>query len=138
LKSGADVYATGGAPLTDAAEPEGSVMRRWLLKFGVPARKLFAEAASNNTWENALYMRKLLQAKGVRRVIVVTSAWHMPRAVWCFEAQGFQVIAAPTDYLTEQESYDLRSFLPRWTTLSDSGQALHEYFGLLWYRLRYG
>jgi uncharacterized SAM-binding protein YcdF (DUF218 family) len=82
-------------------------------------------------------MKKRLAAKGVNRIVLVTSAWHMPRSVWCFESHGFEVIPAPVDYLTEQEAYDLRSYLPRWTTLSDSGQALHEYLGLLWYRLRY-
>lgn len=138
LKTGADIYATGGVPLTDEAEPEGAVMRRWLLKFGRPAGRVFAEIASDNTWENAAYMRKILEKRGVSKIVLVTSAWHMPRAVWCFKKNGFKIFPAPTDYLTEQESYDLRSFLPRWTVLGDSGQALHEYLGLLWYRLRYG
>lgn len=138
LRSGAAVYATGGVPLTEEAEPEGSVMRRWLLKFGVPEESVFSETVADNTWENAAYMQKMLAEKGVKKIILVTSAWHMPRAVWCFESHGFEVIPAPVDYLTEQESYDLRSFLPRWTTLSDSGQALHEYMGLMWYWLRYG
>jgi len=137
-KSGLDVYATGGKPLTQADESEGEIMRRWLLRLGLKEGHVYAESASNNTWENAAFMKKMLTGKGVSRVVLVTSAWHMPRAVWCFEAHGFEVFPAPTDYLTEQESYDLRSYLPRWTVLSDSGQALHEYLGLLWYSLRYG
>jgi len=137
-RTGMDVYASGGNPLTQNAEPEGAIMRRWLLKFGVPEKSAFAETAADNSWENAAYMRKILEARGVRRVVLVTSAWHMPRSVWCFESHGFEVIPAPTDFLTEQESYDLRSYLPRWNVLSDSGQAMHEYLGLLWYRLRYG
>ncbi|MFC1542484.1 YdcF family protein [Pseudomonadota bacterium] len=137
-KSGLDVYATGGKPLTQADEPEGEIMRRWLLRLGLKEGLVHAESASNNTWENAAFMKKMLASKGVSRVVLVTSAWHMPRAVWCFESHGFEVFPAPTDYLTEQKSYDLRSYLPRWTVLSDSGQALHEYLGLLWYRLRYG
>jgi len=136
-KSGLDVYATGGKPLTQADEAEGEIMRHWLLKLGLQEEHVHAESASNTTWENAAYMKKMLSAKGVNRVVLVTSAWHMPRAVWCFESYGFEVIPAPVDYLTEQEAYDLRSYLPRWTVLSDSGQALHEYLGLLWYRLRY-
>lgn len=138
LKTGLDVYATGGKPLTQADEPEGEIMRHWLLKFGVSERYAFSENAANNTWENAAYMKKLLYKKGVNSVILVTSAWHMPRAVWCFESQGFEVVAAPTDYLTEQEAYDLRSYLPHWTVLNDSGQALHEYLGLIWYHIRFG
>lgn len=137
LKSGAVIYATGGSPLADDKEPEGSVMRRWLLKFGVPEHAVFAETAANTTWENAVYMKTMLAGKGVKRIVLVTSAWHMPRAVWCFEANGFEVIPAPTDFLTAQGNYDLLSFLPSWTTLNDSGKALHEYVGLFWYRLRY-
>jgi len=137
-KSGLDVYATGGKPLTQADEAEGDIMRHWLLKMGLKEGYVHAENVSNNTWENASYMKKILAEKGVDRVVLITSAWHIPRAVWCFETHGFEVIPAPTDYLTEQGSYDLRSYLPRWTTLSDSGQALHEQLGLLWYRLRYG
>ncbi|MDT8375888.1 MAG: YdcF family protein [Mariprofundaceae bacterium] len=136
-QSGMEVYATGGRPLTQADEAEGEIMRQWLLKLGLQEGHAHAETASNNTWENAAYMKKILAAKGVGRVVLVTSAWHMPRAVWCFESHGFEVVPAPVDYLTEQESYDLRSYLPHWTIVSDSGQALHEYLGLLWYRLRY-
>jgi len=138
LKTDAMVYATGGAPLAEDAEAEGSVMRRWLLRFGLPANRVVSETASLNTWENADYMQKVLSAKGVKRIVLVTSAWHIPRAVWCFRAHGFEVVPAPGDFLTRQTAYDLRSFLPSWTVLSDSGQALHEYFGLLWYRVRYG
>lgn len=136
-KTGATIYATGGAPLSQDAEAEGSVMRRWLLRLGLPESRVFSETVADTTWENAAYMQQMLAAKGEKRIILITSAWHMPRAVWCFKSHGFEVIPAPADFLTEQERYDLRSFLPRWTTLSDSGQALHEYFGLLWYRLRY-
>ncbi len=137
-KSGLDVYATGGKPLAQSDGAEGEIMRHWLLKFGLKEGYVHAENASNNTWENASYMKKILAEKGVNRVVLITSAWHIPRAVWCFEAHGFEVIPAPTDYLTAREDYDLRSYLPRWTTLGDSAQALHEQLGLLWYRLRYG
>jgi len=137
-KSGLDIYATGGKPLTQTEESEGEIMRHWLLKLGLKEEYVHAENASNNTWENASYMKKILAEKGVNRVVLVTSAWHMPRAVWCFESHNFEVIPAPTDYLTARDSYDLRSYLPSWTVLSDSSQALHEYLGLLWYRLRYG
>jgi len=137
-KSDLDIYATGGKPLTETADPEGEIMRRFLLRLGLSERKVFAESASNNTWENAAYMQQMLADKGVERVVLVTSAWHMPRAVWCFEANGMQVIPAPTDFITKQGEYDARSYFPRWTVLADSGQAMHEYLGLLWYRMRYG
>ncbi|MBL4760469.1 MAG: YdcF family protein [Mariprofundaceae bacterium] len=137
-RTGLNVYATGGAPLLQGDDAEGDVMRRWLIELGVPESKVFVESHANNTWQNATYMKKILAKKGVKNIILLTSAWHMPRSVWCFESQGFNVIAAPTAYLTSQKDYDLRSFVPRWTVFSDSGQALHEYLGLFWYHLKYG
>jgi len=113
------------------------VMRRWLMRFGLSGEKTFAEEASENTWQNAIYLRQTLQSQGISRVVLVTSAWHMPRSRWCFEQQGLEVIAAPTDFLTEQRGRDMRSLFPDANTLAESSLALHEYLGMLWYRLRY-
>jgi len=112
-------------------------MRRWLIRFGVPEAMVHAEVVASNTWQNAVYIKKILEKQGIHRIVLVTSAWHMPRSLWCFKAQGLDVIAAPTDYLTKQATYDVRSYFPHWNVLAESGTALHEYLGLLWYRLRY-
>jgi len=137
-QTGIPVYTTGGMPLTHTAEPEGTIMARWLVKFGVPKHMVHVEVAARTTWENAGNTKLVLQKLGVSRIILVTSAWHMPRSVWCFKKNELDVIAAPTDYLTKQAAYDLRSYFPRWNVMADSGDALHEYLGLAWYRLRYG
>jgi len=131
------VYATGGKPLSKADESEGTVMRRWLMRFGVAEEQVYAEQASENTWQNASYMKAILHAKGISHVVLVTSARHMPRAIWCFKKHGMRVLAAPTDYLTWRKPYDARSFLPDAGVLADSSRALHEYLGIAWYRLRY-
>jgi len=136
--TGLPVYATGGGSITHESATEGAVMRRWLIEFGVPESKAYAEVAASNTWQNAVYIKKILGRRGIHHIVLVTSAWHMPRAVWCFKQNGLNVIPAPADYLTKQSSYDVRSFVPRWNVLAESGDALHEYLGMLWYRLRYG
>lgn len=136
--TGLPVYPSGGSVLSDTTEPEGLVMRRWLIRFGVPEQLIHAESAADNTWQNAALLKSMLAHAGISQVVVVTSAIHMPRSVWVFRQQGLDVIAAPCAYLEEREPYDLRSFLPRWNVLADSGDALHEYLGLLWYHLRYG
>lgn len=135
--TGLHVYATGGKPLTHDAEAAGTIMRRWLIRFGVPGASVHAEVAADNTWQNAVYIKMLLDKQGIHRIVLVTSAWHIPRSVWCFKKNGLDVIAAPTDYLTKRSVYDVRSFFPDWNVLADSGDVLHEYLGLLWYRLRY-
>jgi len=135
--TGLPVYPSGGAVLSDTTEPEGVVMRRWLIRFGVPAELIHAESAADNTWQNAALLKAMFGRAGISQVVLVTSAIHMQRSVWVFHQQGLEVLPAPCAYLEEREPYDLRSFLPRWNVLADSGDALHEYLGLLWYRIRY-
>jgi len=136
-KTGLDVYATGGKPLSVQYDAEGEVMKRLLVEQGLDASHVFAENLANNTWENASLIKVMLEKKGISHVVLVTSAWHMPRSVGCFEAQGLNVIPAPTDYLTKMSAYDVRSYLPDAKAFYDSSLALHEYLGLFFYKLRY-
>ena len=132
-----DIYPTGGTPLSEDSEPEAMIMKAWLIWFGVSESRIYEENQANTTWDNAVLTNFMLKNKGIDTAILVTSASHMPRSVWCFEQQGLHVIPAPTAYLTKHDAYDLRSYLPRWNVLSDSGNALHEYLGLLWYKVKY-
>ncbi|PJA31823.1 MAG: YdcF family protein, partial [Zetaproteobacteria bacterium CG_4_9_14_3_um_filter_53_7] len=116
---------------------EGVVMKRWLIEFGVPEALISVESLANNTWENAANLKVLLHKQGINKVVLVTTAWHMPRSVRVFEMQGLQVIPAPCFYVVEREPYDLRSYLPRWTVFAESCDGLHEYLGMFWYRLKY-
>jgi len=130
------IYATGGSPLTTTGQAEADIMKQKLIWLGVPETSIHIENQANTTWDNAIFTKALLKQKDITTIILVTSALHMPRSVWCFKMQGIQVITAPTDYLTERD-YDLRSFLPRWNVLSDSSAALHEYLGYFWYKIKY-
>lgn len=135
---GVSVYTSGGTPLDPDEEPEGAVMARWLVKFGVPATRVHAETSSNNTWQNAADIKPMLARSGIRHIILVTSAFHMPRSVFCFASQGMEVTPAPCAYRGKQAgAYNLLDFLPQSSAFNLSSLALHEYLGLLWYRLRY-
>lgn len=136
-RTGLPIYASGSGDLHGGTEAEGEIMRRWLIKWGVAPAQVEVEKLARNTWENAVNTKAMLAQRGINKVVLVTSAWHMPRAVYSFAAQGLQVIPAPCAYLTSFRPFDMRSFLPHWHTLADSGDALHEYLGYLWYRLRY-
>lgn len=138
LETGLDVYSSGGAMYPELTEPEGLVIQRWLVRLGVPRARTHTETAAKNTWENAANIAIQLKEKGVEQIVLVTTAWHMPRSVWVFESHDVQVIAAPCAYVAQRGPYDLRSYLPHWNALAGSGDALHEYLGLLWYQLRYG
>ena len=136
-QSGLDVYATGGVVLAEGAEPEGAVMRRWLIRLGLPAEQVHSETASRNTWENAVNLKKMLNEAGVEKIILVTTARHMPRSVWVFESLGLRVTPAPCAYVARRIPYGLQSYLPHWHALADSADALREYLSMLWYKMRY-
>ncbi|MEN9727468.1 MAG: hypothetical protein RL434_1834 [Pseudomonadota bacterium] len=97
----------------------------------------FLETRSRNTAENARNTRKLIDA---RHILLVTHALHMRRAARAFAAAGFEVTPAPMGYraVFDPEDLSLFDFLPSADALALSRNALHEYLGLAWYRLRYG
>ncbi|MDX9864472.1 MAG: YdcF family protein [Anaerolineaceae bacterium] len=112
----------------------------------VPPSALWLEPKSLNTYENAVNCAAILNEKSIDRIILVTSATHMPRAVALFEAQGLEVISAPTDFKVTQAGWQalwqpslstqLTQLLPNVSNLSMTTVALKEYLGIFVYRLR--
>jgi uncharacterized SAM-binding protein YcdF (DUF218 family) len=102
-------------------------------EFNVPVR--WTEDTSDNTFENARNSYQLLQKTGIKRIYLVTHAWHMPRSVMVFQAAGFDVVPAPTAFTTHYQT-NLLSFIPDAESLDDSRIFMHELIGLLWYRLK--
>jgi uncharacterized SAM-binding protein YcdF (DUF218 family) len=131
---GKPILVTGGAPI--GGKPEAEIMRDSLmLEFGVK-RVRWVESDSINTRENARYAAHLLKPDGIQRIYLVTNAWHLARAIPEFEMLGFKVIPAGTGYSLPQPLVPL-DFLPNGKALHDSWLALHEWLGLLWYRIRH-
>ncbi|WP_428357333.1 YdcF family protein [Methyloprofundus sp.] len=94
------------------------------------------ETQSRNTFENAQYTQKILSRQGVQRIILVTHAFHMRRAVEQFELQGFVVLPAPTGFFSRAD-VDIFSFLPSAKALQHSSLVIHELMGRAWYKIRY-
>ena len=133
-ESGKPLLVTGGNADGDGLS-EAEAMRVSLARdFGVEVRWL--EERSANTRENGLFSAEILLPQGVSRVALVTHAFHMPRAVVAFEAAGFTVLPAPTSYFTGRRPAALIDFLPRYESTRSAGYGLHEWIGLVWYRLR--
>lgn len=133
-ESGKPILVTGGNP-DGYGIPEAEAMKISLARdFGVPAR--WTEGKSDNTRQNALYSAEILLPAGVRRIALVTHAFHMPRSVAAFEAAGFEVVPAPTAFLGNRREPMLLDFIPRYDVMRNSGFAIHEFIGILWYRLR--
>lgn len=99
---GAQLIHTGGKGVivsSQATEAEGAA--RLFEDFGIPANRVLLEDAARNTWENAVLTRKRVQPRPGQRWLLVTSAYHMPRAMGVFEQAGWTgVTAYPVDYRT--------------------------------------
>ena len=127
------VLLTGGTPRGNG-NSEAQLMKRVLeQEFNIPVQ--WTEEQSDNTLESARYSYHLLQKSGIKRIYLVTHAWHMPRSVQAFQAAGFEVIPAPTAFTTRYQN-GLPAFVPSANALRDSQIYLHEMIGILWYRLK--
>jgi len=129
LASGGKVDASRPGPF--CAEP----MVDLLVEMGVPREQILAEVESRSTYENALYSARLLQQRGLNRVLVVTDGWHLPRAMACFHKQGLQPIAAGCQYNAVAWEPDWEMVVPSPARLVDVSLAIHEWLGLAWYKV---
>ncbi len=125
------VLVTGGAPFGARAEAE-SMQEALTQDFGIAPR--WVETASRDTVENAIFSAALLKPAGITRIVLVSHAMHLPRAVPLFEQQGLLVFPAPTGYSTGSPAV-LEDLLPG-GGLGRSRMALNEYLGMLFNRIK--
>jgi len=134
------VFCSGGNnPIGNQAgkTPESTWMARLLEEWNIPSTAIQIESGSINTRENAIRSYQILAPRGIRRIILVTSALHMPRAAGAFRQAGFEVIAVPADFRTGWGEANLvERWLPSADNLFASDAALHEWLGIAIYRLR--
>jgi uncharacterized SAM-binding protein YcdF (DUF218 family) len=132
-ESGLPLYVTGGKP--DGGEfAEGTLMDAVLAReFAVPVR--WIDTAADTTRENALMAARDLKPQRIERVVLVTSALHMPRSQRAFERAGFAVIPAATDYVG-QRPFAPYQLVPAPGALHQSHLALREWISDLYYLMR--
>lgn len=129
------ILVTGG-PGYEKRRPEAEIMAEVLKQdFDVNAR--WQERESLTTWENALFSREILAAEGINKIVLVSQAYHIPRATKVFEKAGFDVLPAPTGFIRRPESGSTwLQWLPDSQSFLRSALAYHELLGQLFYRLR--
>jgi uncharacterized SAM-binding protein YcdF (DUF218 family) len=131
-QTGLPMLVTGGSPEMNA-DSEAELMARVLREdFNAPPR--WVEGDSDNTAQNAQYSAAMLRQAGISHIFLVTDALHMPRSARVFTQAGLTVTAAPTSYLGRGALIAL-DFIPSGGALRDSHYAMHEWIGLLWYRI---
>lgn len=132
----AKLVFSGGSGLVapNAVMKDAEVAKQALAFMGVPVDRMVFEDKSRNTHENAAMTAALVHPEPQQKWLLVTSAFHMPRAMGCFRKVGWNVMPAPADYKTSGE-WSSRPRLNLAENLLKMTIAMHEYYGLLAYRL---
>ena len=126
------IVASGGHDPQAHTQSEAEAMRTLLLALGVPDQAILLEARSRNTRQNATDSAAVLAARDIRRVLLVTSASHMARALSHFKSAGLEVIPVAADH-ESIDFADLRRFIPTADGLELSARALKEWVGqIVW------
>lgn len=144
FRFGAQLYAAGKAPIvittgvrpyTDEGQTAAAAGAGVLQAFGVPEDAITAPGRSVRTYTDAEIVGGIVEREGLGRVLLVTSALHMPRAMATFRSAQVRAFPAPTDFeVVESTEADTFPWLPDGEAFWQSGRALHEYIGMAWYR----
>jgi len=131
--------ATGGM----AARPVAEDMAEFLEEIGVPKEAIVVEIKAEDTHQHAKNLYPVLQQHGFKRVLLVTSAMHMPRSMGVFKrlCPGIEFIAAPTDFgvttiIPAPWYHRLVAFIPTPRNLLTFSDVMHEYLGIAYYQMR--
>lgn len=133
--TGLPLLVTAGAPHAERV-PEAVLMQATLTNdFKVPVR--WVESRARNTLEHATFAREMLQAAGIKHIVIVTHAVHMRRAVQVFAGTGLKITEAPMGFTRlAKQDYGVLGYLPSPNALRKSSDALHEYVGYWYYQHR--
>ena len=130
------LFSSGPLNPPGRAASEADLMAEQLARWGIANESLVVEPRSRNTRENAVESAAIVRERGWQRLAVITSAFHMPRAIGCFHAVGLYPDALPVDYRAPPAGVPELSLLPRADSLARNTAALREFAGRLIYRVR--
>lgn len=123
----------------NARESGAEVMKALAVQLGVDEDKIITEDKSQNTMENAKELKKLLAPEKQRKIGLVTSALHTPRSERVFKKIFPEdvIVPIPVGYRYKPRKCYLETLIPTARALQTSTEAIHEWIGMLWYRIRY-
>ena len=125
-------FIVSGGPGYARTSTEAEIAARTLQACGIKEKDLIKEDRSRNTKENAIFIKEICLQKGFNKVLLVTSAYHLPRSVMLFRREGLDVIPYPSGYRTDEHTgMNAFSFTPSYDALSTSAMAMKEYLGII-------
>ena len=127
---------TGGKLPWSIGLPEGEFLREEAIKLGIPKKDILLTENVENTDQEAKAVKKLLSLDNPK-IILVTSAFHMPRAQLVFKAAGINVISFPVDFKIGAKKLTFMSFIPSASSFASTSYFVKEMIGRTYYNLRY-
>jgi len=114
-------------------ENQALKLKNYLIERGIDERNILLEDKSKTTFESAQNIAEILKQEPF---FLITSAYHLPRSMWIFKKNNTNPIPAPTDFKYTKNGYNFFDFFPKANNLKNVDSAFHEYFGLVYYRLK--
>jgi len=132
------IISGGSANVLIKERPEGAVVFDALTQMHFDTQRIRVDSLSRNTYENAIETANIVSRDSLsKRIVLVTSAWHMPRAMRCFTKLGFDVEPLSTDPLTPVEILTFQDYLiPSLNTIQKWDSLLHEWCGMAIYKMK--
>lgn len=131
------VFTGGSGRILHPEMKEGNYIKRYLIFMGIPEKDFIIESKSQNTHENALYTKNLLEEKKIKgRFLLITSAFHMRRSMNCFAAVGMEVEPYSTDRFAGPRKFEFdHVFIPNISAMDDWTVLIHEFVGYITYKV---
>ena len=131
------IFTGGSGRILHPEMREGEYIKRYLLLMGVPEKDFIIESKSQNTRENALFTKNLIDEKKLKgRFLLITSAFHMRRSLNCFETVGMEVTPYSTDRYAGPRKFEFdHLFIPNTSALNDWTVLIHEVVGYITYKV---
>ncbi len=131
------VFTGGSGRILHPDMKEGVYLKRYLLFMGIPEKDFFVESESQNTRENALFTKKLIEEKKVKGpFLLITSAFHMRRSLNCFRVVGLKVTPYSTDRYAGPRKFEFdHLFIPNTSSINDWNTLIHEVVGYITYKI---
>ena len=130
------IILTRGKVPWSKGKPEGEVLLDFLLDLKIEKQKIILTEYAQNTEEEAKAVKNLLNNR-IKKIILVTSAYHMPRAIKVFEAVGIEIVPYPVDFKISFKKFNLINLIPSASAFNQTSFFVKEMLGRLYYKLKY-
>lgn len=131
------IISGGDGSMLQKNKSEAKLLYQFAQDWGIPKEKIIIDPSSRNTYENAQNTKKIVEKHQFKKLLLITSAFHMFRSLGCFQAVGLNPDVFHVDYNSRKTKnwHNIQNYLPSSASLSMSYVAIHEWFGIFSYKI---